>query len=151
MDSGASGNLIDEQLARQLRVKLIPANPPFMINVLDGQPLGTGLVTCIPKSITPRIGLLHSEVIQLMVLSSPKEPLLLGHPWLSLHDISISWRQRELLSWSPACFTNCFNLPCLATSIEGSESAIPTHIPPVYAQFHSVFSPFCPLIAWRTV
>uniref|UniRef100_A0A4W5LSB5 ribonuclease H n=1 Tax=Hucho hucho TaxID=62062 RepID=A0A4W5LSB5_9TELE len=137
VDSGAAGNLIDEQLAQQLRFKLIPVNPPFRINALDRQPLRTGLVT---ESITLQIGLLHSEVILLLVLSSPKEPLILGHPWLSLHNPSISWRQGELLSWSLACFKNCFSLPCRATSIERSESAIPTHIPPVYAQFLSVFS-----------
>jgi hypothetical protein len=75
-----------------------------------------------------------------MVLSSPKQPLILSHPWLSLHDPAISWQQWELLSCSPSCFKNCFNLPCRATSIEGSESVIPTHIPPVYVQFQSVFS-----------
>ena len=42
MDSGAAGNLIDEQLSQRLRVKLILVNPPFRINALDGQPLGTG-------------------------------------------------------------------------------------------------------------
>ena len=101
----------------------------------------TDLVNRMTESTTLQIGLLHSEVIKLMVLSSPKEPLILGHPSrLSLHAPAISWWQGELLSWSPVCFKNCFSLPCQVTSIEGSGSAIPTHIPPIYAQFLSVFS-----------
>ena len=60
VDLGAAGYLIDKQLAQQLRVKLIPVNPPFRINVLDRQSLGTGLVTRMTESITLQIGLIHS-------------------------------------------------------------------------------------------
>ena len=42
---------------------------------------------------------------------------------------------------SPGSKGNCCQgLPPVLRTIEGSESVIPTHIPPVYVQFQSVFS-----------
>ncbi|KAK6278339.1 hypothetical protein J4Q44_G00391440 [Coregonus suidteri] len=87
-----------------------------------------------------------------MELSSPKQPLILGHPWLCCHNPAISWRQGELLSWSSTCFTSCLSLPCRATTIEDSASAVPPTIPSEYAQYSNVFSkikastppPHCP-------
>jgi hypothetical protein len=57
-------------------------------------PMACESVTRMTNSITLQIGLLHSEVIQLMLLSSPKEPLILSHPWLSLDNPAISWRAK---------------------------------------------------------
>ena len=72
-----AGNFIYEQLVQQLRVKLIPVKPPFRINALDGQTLGTGHVTRMTKSITLQIGLLHSEVIQFH-LKNPSSSVTAG-------------------------------------------------------------------------
>ncbi|XP_038864828.1 uncharacterized protein LOC120059851 [Salvelinus namaycush] len=79
---GESNHLLNSCPIRPLPHKGVTTTPPHTpwINVLDGQHLRTGLVTRMTESITLKIGLLHSEVIQLMVLSSSKEPLLLGSP-----------------------------------------------------------------------
>ena len=75
-----------------------------------------------------------------MEVSSPKHPLILGHPWLCRHDPAISWQQGELLSWSSTCFSSCLSLPCRATTIEDSASAVPPTKPSEDAQYSNVFS-----------
>lgn len=72
--------------------------------------------------MTLQIGLIHRETITLFVISSLLNPVILVHPWLSLHDPKISWQLKELNDWSRHCQEHYINrslpLPCLMTFIE---------------------------------
>nr|XP_023995285.1 potassium voltage-gated channel subfamily B member 2-like [Salvelinus alpinus] len=72
-------------------------------NTLDGQPLVTGFITYLTQSVTLQIGVFHTGTIQLMELSSPKQPVILRHRWLCRHDPAISWRQGDI--WKTAFIT----------------------------------------------
>ncbi|XP_062418964.1 uncharacterized protein LOC134131237 [Pungitius pungitius] len=140
VDSGAAGNFMDQHLAHRLAVPLIPVRPPLRINALDGQPLGTGMIMHQTANITLRVGALHEEDIRFFIVSSPREPLILGHPWLVLHDPVISWRQGELLTWSPECMSRCLNVTCRATSVEAATATKTQAVPPCYETLQEVFS-----------
>ncbi|XP_077953086.1 uncharacterized protein LOC144390462 [Gasterosteus aculeatus] len=140
VDSGAAGNFMDQHLAHRLSVPLIPVRPPLRINALDGQPLGTGMIMHQTANITLRVGALHEEDIRFFIVSSPREPLILGHPWLVLHDPVISWRQGELLTWSPECMSRCLNVTCRATSVEAATATKTQAVPPCYETLQEVFS-----------
>ncbi len=58
-----------------------------------------------------RIGQLHVENIQLLVLEGATTDIILVHLWFAQHEPQISWRTGEVLKWSTQCFPNCF--PCL--------------------------------------
>ncbi|KAJ7997583.1 hypothetical protein DPEC_G00230520 [Dallia pectoralis] len=71
---------------------LLPVQPPLRVNALDGEPMGTGLITHRTEELNLQVGSIHNERITMFVISAPGEPLVLGHPWLVTHDPVISWR-----------------------------------------------------------
>lgn len=94
--------------------------------------------------ITLQIDLFHVESMSLYVISSPKNQLILGHPWLTIHDPHISWAQRDILRRSLYCISHCFQrtvtLPCFATNVESPDDQAPTKISEEYADLAEVFS-----------
>ncbi|CAB1328314.1 unnamed protein product [Coregonus sp. 'balchen'] len=64
--------------------------------------MGTGFITHRTEEIKLQVGSLHHENIILFVISAPREPLVLGHPWLVTHDPVISWRSGDITAWSEA-------------------------------------------------
>ncbi|KAL0172725.1 hypothetical protein M9458_033036, partial [Cirrhinus mrigala] len=95
------------------------------------------------KTVKLQVGLLHQENITLYVVDSPKYEVILGFPWLSIHDPAISWFQGELTRWSQFCMTNCFPIqpqPCLTTSIESPDTQVKITIPSYYQDLSEVFS-----------
>ncbi|KAL0154063.1 hypothetical protein M9458_050637 [Cirrhinus mrigala] len=103
IDSGAEGNFIDEDFAKLTHVPLIPCGSRVAVAALDGRPLGTGEVPFTTKDLTLLIGPLHSESIRLFTLHSPEHPIILGLPWLELHDPTISWTEHQSTRWSDHC------------------------------------------------
>ncbi|KAI2646332.1 Transposon Tf2-9 polyprotein [Labeo rohita] len=87
--------------------------------------------------------LIISENITLYVVDSPKYEVILGFPWLSIHDPSISWFQGELTHWSQFCLQNCLShqsQPCFTTSTESPETQVKVNIPSYYQDLSEVFS-----------
>ncbi|KAL0170543.1 hypothetical protein M9458_035139, partial [Cirrhinus mrigala] len=69
--------------------------------------------------------------------------IILGFPWLSIHDPDISWFQGELTHWSRFCMENCLLAqpqPCLTTSIESPDTQVKITIPSHYQDLSEVFS-----------
>lgn len=121
IDSGSALNLIHHELVHELKLPVIPCIPPINITAINSQPIGKG-ITQQTVPVTIKIGLLHSETISLYVTSTPQHPVILGNPWLTIHDPQISWSSKELTKWSPHCFSHCLKIrtqhPCLTISIE---------------------------------
>lgn len=143
VDSGAAVNLIHEDLVQELKIPTLPCIPSINITAVDNKPIGQG-ISQQTFPITLKVGLFHTEKISFYVISSPKNQIILGHPWLAIHDPSISWNQGEITKWSLHCQEHFFNskitFPCLTTSVESPDTSTKTVIPSEYSEFSDVFN-----------
>ncbi len=105
IDSGAEGNFLDSDLADRLRLPVIALSQPIAVHALNGLSL---------PSITHSTGPLrlvtsgnHTETIQFLLTDTPITPVVLGHPWLVLHNPHFNWSQSSILSWSEGCHATC--------------------------------------------
>ncbi len=110
---------MDFTLARHLRIQPISLQEPLTITALDGRPLGSGQVRQCTTSLHLQIGC-HKENIQFFLIHSPEFPLILGFPWLSLHNPHIDWTARIVIGWGTNCgisgLSLCYFSELLATS-----------------------------------
>ena len=124
LDSGADECLIDVTLARQAGIPLEPLDAALSAQALDGHSLGKITHRTVLLSLT--LSGNHVESIQFYVLQAPTAPLVLGRPWLDMHDPHVSWSTGRILGWSVACHANC-----LRSASSPSSGAKPTLSPPV--------------------
>ena len=61
----------------------------------------------------------HEERISLFLIDSPVFPVVLGLPWLALHNPTISWQQRAL--WLRECSGTCVGISVGATMVESPD------------------------------
>lgn len=156
IDSGSAGNFIDVALVQKLAIDTAPCIPPLCVSVLDDWPLGAGPVQQIINPILIQVGALHPENIQLFVTDTPTNSLILGFPWLVLHDPAISWRDGDILKWSPSCFHTCMKVVspvfCHSTQVFEMPAKQAHNVPHVYQDWHHIFDkakatdipPHCP-------
>ncbi|KAI2659768.1 Transposon Tf2-6 polyprotein [Labeo rohita] len=142
IDSGAALNLISKSIVEKYNLPTQPCTPPIKIKAIDDALIGEGIKQQT-KTLTLIVGLFHQESITLYVVNSLRHEIILGHPWLAIHDPDISWHHGELLQWSLFCINHCFTaqpLPCLTTSIESPETLKTVNIPSCYDDLSEVFS-----------
>lgn len=143
LDSGAALNFINQGTVTKYHIPTKPCVPPIKVNAVNDTPIGTG-ITQQTVPIPLQIGLFHTDMISFYVIPAPRYEIILGYPWLALHDPLISWQNNEVVSWSTHCHANCLNVPlpkpCLTTSIESQETKAITPIPECYASFQEVVS-----------
>lgn len=142
IDSGAALNLINKDIVTKYNIPMQPCTPPIKIKAIDDTLIGEG-ITHQTKTLTLKVGLLHQESITLYIVDSPKLEIILGHPWLSIHDPDISWYHGELTHWSSFCLNHCFSTkpqPCLTTSIESPDTLKIVNVPTHYYHLSEVFS-----------
>ncbi|XP_072133820.1 uncharacterized protein [Mobula birostris] len=105
VDSGADGNFLDKSLALQADNSREPLCTPLDVNALDGR-----LLARATHCTEPLLLLLsgnHREQIRFNLISCPRAPLVLGHPWLSRRNFHINWSTRKIVSWSSFCRPSC--------------------------------------------
>ncbi|KAI2655938.1 Transposon Tf2-9 polyprotein [Labeo rohita] len=142
IDSGAALNLINRDIVKEYNIPTQPCIPPIQIKAINDTLIDHG-IHYQTKNVKLQIGLLYQENITLYVVDSPKYEVILGFPWLSIHDPAISWFQGELTYWSQFCMKNCFSIqpqPCLTTSIESRDTQVKITIPSHYQDLSEVFS-----------
>lgn len=142
IDSGAALNIINKDIIQKYNIPTQPCIPPIQIKAIDNTLINQG-IQCQTKTLKLQTGLFHQEIITLYVVDSPKYEVILGFPWLTIHDPSISWFQGELTHWSPFCLMNCLSIqpqPCLTISIESPETQVKVSIPSQYQDLSEVFS-----------
>ncbi|KAL0173222.1 hypothetical protein M9458_033533, partial [Cirrhinus mrigala] len=142
IDSGAALNLINKDIVKKYNIPTQPCIPPIQIKAINDTLIDHG-IHHQTKTVRLQIGLLHQESITLYVVDSPKYEVILGFPWLSIHDPDISWFQGELTHWSQFCMENCLLVqpqPCLTTSIESPDTKVKITIPSHYQDLSEVFS-----------
>ncbi|KAF5895380.1 Transposon Tf2-6 polyprotein, partial [Clarias magur] len=145
LDSGSAGNFISRTLCRQLKVPLELRSVPIQICCVTGAPPAGGLVRYITPPLRMQVGWLHEEKIRFLVLEKSTSDVILGRPWLTLHDPILSWQEGEILKWGDDCFSHCLSqvpaLPLNSTSVE-SLTGVPHHdIPEAYSSFQDIFCP----------
>ena len=111
VDSGAAGNFIERSFAHSLGIPLVPVDMPFPVHALDSRPLGSGLIREAPAPLDMVTQEGHKERISLFLIDSPVFPVVLGLPWLTCHDPTISWQQRALKGGSRECSGRCAGFP----------------------------------------
>ena len=77
---------MDVTLARQAGVPLESMDTTLVAQALDGHLLGKISHRTIPISLT--ISGNHTEEIHFFIIHAPAAPLVLGRPWLNLHNAS---------------------------------------------------------------
>ncbi len=95
IDSGAEGNFIDERWARDHDIPLVDLEDTTTVFALDGRVLSTVHRVTIPVSLT--VSGNHQETISFYIFQSPFTPIVLGHPWLTQHNVVIMSSAFEIL------------------------------------------------------
>jgi hypothetical protein len=103
VDSGAMASFIDVSFAQSLKLPLTPKSSPVNVVAFNGHPSGTIHFEC---SLTLCVGH-HSEIITFDVTTLGHFPIILGMPWLKLHDPSLVWSKRQLFFNSDYCLSHC--------------------------------------------
>jgi len=103
LDSGSAGNFIHPTEVMRLGLAPLPREQPLVVtHVLGGK---VGQVTQQVKCII-NIGD-HLEEITLDVVPIGKHAVILGLPWLRVHQPYIAWRENTVTFLSEYCKENC--------------------------------------------
>ncbi|KAK3516357.1 hypothetical protein QTP70_009413 [Hemibagrus guttatus] len=144
IDSGSAVNIIDSGLIEKLRLHTIPCVPLLRVTAITNQPIREGFLYHHTPPLDLQIGLFHQEKMTFYVIASPANPIVLGLPWLQLHDPLISWREGELVCWSHHCLYSCFlhakPRPCLTMTVGKAEPNSSATLPEEYKDLGEVFS-----------
>ncbi len=141
LDSGAAGNFMSLDFARECSISLIQCLSPLTVEAVDGRPLGTGEITHLTSKRNMTTGILHQETIQFYIISTSHAPIILGLPWLRKHNPNISWQVSQIISWNENCFSRCISSinPLHLRTVSVTETDIPG-LPSVYHDLSEAFS-----------
>ena len=109
VDSGASENFIDRAYTEASGIPIQQKATPRLVLTVDGSEVTGGPVTHnaqIHLTINH-----HEEDIQLQSIVMGNAPIILGLPWLNLHNPSIGWKNHTVKFHSDHYAGNC--LPSL--------------------------------------
>jgi len=110
IDCGATGiAFIDEDFARHHQLPLTPLQYPRSLEVIDGRPISSGDITYVAN--THLAILEHQETLPMFVTKLGHYPVVLGIPWLELHDVAIRFSSRTLTFGSQYCTSHCNRVP----------------------------------------
>ena len=105
VDCGATGiAFIDKDFVSQHNIPTSRLRTPCQINVIDGRPISSGDVTdiaCLSATIQD-----HAEMLPLFV-TKLQYPVVLGIPWLAMHDVSVRFGSYTLQFDSKYCRHYC--------------------------------------------
>ena len=107
IDSGASAEgFIDDGFVKAYRIPCVPLQRKTTLRLADGKP-----VEQLTHMAKVRFGLDNhvTEAWCFVAKLDPKQQLILGMPWIQLHDPTTSWSKRTLTFQSTFCLTNCCN------------------------------------------
>ena len=138
VDSGAAVNLMDITLAKQLGIPTTPVAIPQPVQALDGRPLGSGQLDRVtaPLIMSTQDG--HQETIHFWLTTTQQDPVVLGYPWLTVHEPQFLWATSSLLHWGTTC-TTAGHLPA-NTPAASSISRVSTPESPSRSPFSSALS-----------
>jgi hypothetical protein len=104
IDTGASENFIDRDIAQKYSLETATLEKPIDLINADGSPNGeTKVNQYIDTSLklSCHTGRTHQEWIRFYLADLGNDEAILGCPWISLHDPEIGWPKKEIK------FTRC--------------------------------------------
>ena len=141
VDSGADDNFIVSDLCSQANLPTETLPEPRSVFGLNGQVLACVTHRTAPLSL--QLSGNHHEVISLFVIPSSTCPIVLGLPWLKLHNPQIDWSCSCITNWSTFCHSHCLRS---ATPSSVPSPPVPSkpidlsNVPAVYHDLQEVFS-----------
>jgi len=152
IDSGASANFIHQDLASKWELPLSALPSPIPLRVIDGRPVSSGEMTHETVPLRCTMGA-HQEYLSFLVTALGPHDVVLGLPWLRLHQPTFQWATDTLRFDSQYCLGRCLDTPAFTHSTDtiGDEGEPrvaatidqkdPTHlVPRQYHDFLDVFS-----------
>lgn len=110
IDSGAAGNFIHVEFTKSHNIPLVTCESHLAVVALDRHPLGTSQVQFTTRDPSLCTGAIHTETF-LFVFQSLQTPIILGLPWLEIHNPHISWTDKQITQWSDSCLQRCLHIP----------------------------------------
>lgn len=141
VDSGADDNFIDSGFVSRYNIPSEPLPKLKDVFALDGQLLARVSHRTVPVSLV--VSGNHHETISLYIVSSPSSPLVLGLPWLKIHNPHIDWSTLSITNWSLFCHSHCLHsaIPTTAPTTSVSPKAVDlSSVPSVYHDLQEVFN-----------
>lgn len=142
IDSGSKQNFLDDALAQKLGLPQVPLPEVLKVSALNGGHLAS--VTHRTQEITLILSENHSKTISLLLFKAPHTPLVLGFPWLQLHNPQIDWAKGCVTGWSTRCHEQCLHAAVPdrpgASSVKSSSPPDLTLVPSEYHNLGQVFS-----------
>ncbi|CAJ0933377.1 unnamed protein product [Ranitomeya imitator] len=131
VDSGAALNLMDLEYARRCGFFLEPLQYPIPLRGIDATPLAknkpqywTQLTMCMAPA--------HQEDIRFLVLHNLHDVVVLGLPWLQVHNPVLDWKSMSVSGWG--CQGVHGDIPFLSIS-----SSTPSEVPEFLSDYRDVF------------
>ncbi|CAJ0967564.1 unnamed protein product [Ranitomeya imitator] len=132
VDSGAALNLMDLEFARRCGFFLEPLQYPILLRGIDATPLAknkpqywTQLTMCMAPA--------HQEDIRFLVLHNLHDVVVLGLPWLQVHNPVLDWKSMSVSSWGYQGVHG--DVPFLSIS----SSTTPSEVPEFLSDYRDVF------------
>jgi len=105
VDSGGSENFIDKAYAKASGIPMQQKTTPRRVLTVDGSEVTGGPLTHdaqIHQTINH-----HEKDIQLHCITIGNAQIILGMPWLKLHDLVIGWKNHTVKFHSDHCAEKC--------------------------------------------
>ena len=129
LDTGATGlAFVDEDFVRQHDIPLAPLKQPRQLEVIDGRPISSGDITHM--AVAQMSIHEHAETLPMFVTRLGHYPLVLGIPWMDLHDVGIRFASRTVAFGSQYCLNHCTHR---VTTVQGISMDLPERPPPSIA------------------
>ncbi len=102
VDSSATSSFINQTFVAQHNILVVKKSTLVPVEVMDGRTIASSAITHETTPLELRIGK-HAENIVLNIISTPHHPVILGPPWLEVHNPIIDWRSRTLTFSTQRC------------------------------------------------
>lgn len=126
-DNGCSGQVVSEAYVRSHRLDTIRVDKPAKLRLADGRVVGAMNTMARVKHWIGD----HISEDWFWVTSLLGYDLIVGQPWLELHDPQTSWAKRTFTFNSDYCIGNCLShgLPVILTCHKDGHSSVSTVSP----------------------
>jgi deoxyuridine 5'-triphosphate nucleotidohydrolase len=127
------GNFINESLVTKYKLHHTPHSSPLQLHSVTGNKFHqvtqqTKIILCIDPD--------HQEEITLDIAPIRHNQIILGLPWLALHQPQVNWATGKIRGFSDYCHDNCLLVPSeveeldppMDSSILGSEACNVTQL-----------------------
>src|SRR5258706_9066487 len=121
LDSRATGMFINQGFMQKHQLETSPLPQPILMCNINGSPNENGSVT-EEVHITLRFGH-HSERAHLAVANLGQQMVIIGHSWLTLHNLEVDWVSQKVLMMR--CPPSCNGHVPPKSNLPPQESATP--------------------------